>query len=461
MQWYPDGSAVAFVSTSRDHKRATLRVADAGTGVVRDVLTETVATQYESGNGRANWLVAPLHARGDLVFRARGLGHLYLYDLETGRSSAGHERSRNVVQLMRVDQRNAPSGSPDWPDGGAGSLLPSLYRVGMDGDELTLLTPEAGDHDVALTPSGRWFVDTYARPDEPSVTVLRDIYGRLISTLERADASRLLASGWKPPTPISVKGRDGRTDLYGLMYTPTTLDSSRRYPIINHIYPGPQTGSVGGRGFVPARGDAQRSRARVRRGRDRRHGHSVALQDLHDAYYAASATTRFPIRSRDARARGTLPVHRHRPRRIYATLGRLRRAARCSATPTSQSISESGNHPTAPTRTTGESATRACSSAPATAATATPPTHHTSRATQGKLLLAHARWTTTCAQHTLLVVEASSRQQGLRPADAPQPAARYGTMSPYRCGVAGLLREAPARSGAAEGVRDRHRTAVT
>jgi dipeptidyl aminopeptidase/acylaminoacyl peptidase len=75
--------------------------------------------------------------------------------------------------------------------------------------------------------------------------------------LETADISQLLASGWKPPIPFTVKARDGKTDLYGLMYRPTTFDESRRYPIINNIYPGPQTGSVGGRTFSAARGDAQ------------------------------------------------------------------------------------------------------------------------------------------------------------------------------------------------------------
>jgi len=87
--------------------------------------------------------------------------------------------------------------------------------------------------------------------------VLRDAAGKLVATLEKADASKLYAAGWKAPTPITVKARDGRTDLYGLLYTPTKLDSTKKYPIINHIYPGPQTGSVGGRGFSPARGDNQ------------------------------------------------------------------------------------------------------------------------------------------------------------------------------------------------------------
>ncbi|HEX5972767.1 MAG TPA: S9 family peptidase, partial [Gemmatimonadaceae bacterium] len=94
-------------------------------------------------------------------------------------------------------------------------------------------------------------------PTTPQVTVLRDAAGKLVATLEKADASRLLATGWKPPMPITVKARDGKTDLYGLLYTPTHLDSTKKYPIINHIYPGPQTGSVGGRGFSVARGDNQ------------------------------------------------------------------------------------------------------------------------------------------------------------------------------------------------------------
>jgi dipeptidyl aminopeptidase/acylaminoacyl peptidase len=77
----------------------------------------------------------------------------------------------------------------------------------------------------------------------------------VLLTLERADAQRLLATGWRPPTPIIVKARDNQTDLYGLMYTPSTLDSARKYPIVNRIYPGPWGNSVGTRSFSPARGD--------------------------------------------------------------------------------------------------------------------------------------------------------------------------------------------------------------
>jgi dipeptidyl aminopeptidase/acylaminoacyl peptidase len=100
-------------------------------------------------------------------------------------------------------------------------------------------------------------VDSYSRPDVPAVAVLRDDSGKLVATLERADIAKLTASGWKPPTPFTVKGRDGVTDLYGLMFKPTNFDPSKKYPVINHIYPGPQTGSVGSRSFSAARADCQ------------------------------------------------------------------------------------------------------------------------------------------------------------------------------------------------------------
>ena len=122
---------------------------------------------------------------------------------------------------------------------------------------MTLLTPENANHDVMLAPSGRYFVDSYSKPDSPAVVVLRGAAGKLVATLENADASRLMSTGWKPPVSFTVKARDGVTDLYGLLYRPTNFDVSRKYPIVNHIYPGPQTGSVGGRSLTPARGDVQ------------------------------------------------------------------------------------------------------------------------------------------------------------------------------------------------------------
>src|ERR1039458_7060298 len=149
-----------------------------------------------------------------------------------------------------------------WASMGAGAegrvgYFDHLYRVGFDGSGLTLLTPEDANHEVTFSPSGRFFVDNYSKPAAPPVSVLRDADGKLLATLEKADSSKLEAAGWKPPEAIVVKARDGVTDLYGLLFKPTNLDPGKKYPIVNHIYPGPQGGSVGGRSFEAARGDAQ------------------------------------------------------------------------------------------------------------------------------------------------------------------------------------------------------------
>ena len=113
------------------------------------------------------------------------------------------------------------------------------------------------------------------------MSVLRDATGKVVIELEKADISRLLATGWKPPTPITVKDRGGVGDLYGLLYRPTNFDPARKYPIVNRIYPGPQTGSVGSRQFSAARARFTGARrARLHRGRDRRHGDAVAIETL-------------------------------------------------------------------------------------------------------------------------------------------------------------------------------------
>ena len=91
----------------------------------------------------------------------------------------------------------------------------------------------------------------------PAVALLRNLDGKEVMTLEKADISKLVATGWKPPMPFTVKARDGVTDIYGLLYRPTNFDASRKYPIVNSIYPGPQSGSIGSRSFSPARGDTQ------------------------------------------------------------------------------------------------------------------------------------------------------------------------------------------------------------
>ena len=256
VQWSPDGSRIAFVSSSRDHKRATLRIADAATGAVRDVLEETVATFFESGFNDVNWQV--LFGSNEVIWYSQrdDWGHLYLYDLTTGtlkhRITTG---ARNVLQVRDLDERTRTiyfTGAGREP---GDPYFQYFYSVRLDGSRLTLLTPDSANHEVTLAPSGGHFVDSWSTPVTPPVTALRDLRGRTVLDLETADIARLLATGWTPPEPFIVKARDGKTDLYGLLHRPTDFDPSRRYPVITYIYPGPQTGSVGSRSFTASRGD--------------------------------------------------------------------------------------------------------------------------------------------------------------------------------------------------------------
>ena len=258
-EWSADGSRLAFVSTPRDHKSAQLRVADAATGDVKDIFKETVATQYESGQGAVNWRY--LSASNEFIWYSEkdDWGHLYLYDLNTGQLKNQITKGNFVVtQLVKVDERNRILYfNANGREAGRDPYFSHFYSVGFDGKNLTLLTPEDGNHQVSLSPDGKYFVDNYSKPDVAPVAVLRDMSGKLVANLEKADVSRLTANGWKPPTPITVKDRNGKWDLYGLMFTPTNLDKTKKYPVVNYIYPGPQGGGVGSRSFAASRSDHQ------------------------------------------------------------------------------------------------------------------------------------------------------------------------------------------------------------
>ena len=258
-EWNADGSKLVFVSTPRDHKKATLRIADANTGEVREIFTETVKTQYESGQGKINWHYLP--ATDEIIWYSErdDWGHLYLYDLNTGILKNQITKGNFVVtQLEKVDEKNRKLYfEANGKETGRDVYYSHFYSIDFDGKNLKLLTPEDGNHQISISDDEKYFVDNYSKPDVPPVSVLRDMNGKLIATLEKAGISRLLKTGWKPPTTFTVKSRDGKDDLYGLMFTPTNLDKTKKYPIVNYIYPGPQGGGVGSRSFSSARSDHQ------------------------------------------------------------------------------------------------------------------------------------------------------------------------------------------------------------
>ncbi|MGI4728747.1 MAG: DPP IV N-terminal domain-containing protein [Janthinobacterium lividum] len=256
--WSLDGSQLAFISTSRDHKNEKVRIADAKTGAVREIFQETVPTQYESGWGSANWKFMP-KSNEILWFSERdNWGHLYLYNSSTGKLKNQVTKGNWVVtKIIKIDEKNrviyfmADGKEVENP------YFSQFCKIDFDGKHLEVLTPESGNHTVTLSPENNYFIDTYSKPNVPPVMVLRDLNGKLLVNLEKTDVSRLAANGWHPATPITVKAHDGKTDLYGLLFTPTNLDAQKKYPIIDYIYPGPQGGGVGSWSFAASRNDHQ------------------------------------------------------------------------------------------------------------------------------------------------------------------------------------------------------------
>ena len=259
VQWSQDGKTVAFVSTSRDHKQEWLRIADADNGAIREVMTEKVAKFFESGDGKVNWKYLP-QSNEVLWFSERdNWGQLYLYDLPTGQLKNQITRGDgNVTQVLHVDETaRTIYFLAVGKDANRDPYYSHFYSIGFDGSNMLMLTPENADHSVKLSPDGHYFVDVSSTPTQPQTAVVRDNRGTLTMEIAKQDVSKLVAAGWTPPMPFTVKGRDGKTDLYGLMFKPTNFDDAKKYPIINYVYPGPQIGSCGGRSFQPGHGDLQ------------------------------------------------------------------------------------------------------------------------------------------------------------------------------------------------------------
>ena len=260
-----DGESVYFTHRARDFRRLELRVADATTGESRLIIEETGKTYLEMNQntgGRPNWHV--LGDESEIIWWSErdGWGHLYLYDAQSG---AVKNRITQgpwlVADLLHVDEtRRLVYFTAVGREEGEDPYQRQLYRVGLDGSGLQRLTPEDADHDVRVSPSGGYFVDSYSRRDTTPVTVVRGADGQVLQTLESADISRLLAAGWTWPVAYRAKGRDGATDVYGYLYFPSDFDPDKSYPVVDYIYPGPQVGPIGYHGFdLGARGTGLRS----------------------------------------------------------------------------------------------------------------------------------------------------------------------------------------------------------
>ena len=269
VEWAQDGSQLAFATVSRDHKEITLKVADPRTGEVRKVMGEKVDTFFESGYRKVNWHV--LKESNEVIWFSQRYdwGHLYLYDLTTGKlKHAITAGNWNVLQVLNIDEENRTIYFTGAGKEEGDPYYQYLYAADMDQpspgqlseiqpQSVQLLTQGTANHTVSLSPGGKYFVDQASTPQTPGKAVLRSFSGKELMTLSETHISALEEMGWQPPESFSVKARDGETDLYGLMFKPTNFDPTQKYPIINYIYPGPQSGSIRTRSFAAARGDKQ------------------------------------------------------------------------------------------------------------------------------------------------------------------------------------------------------------
>jgi len=254
IEWSTNGKILAFVSTSRDYSTVTLYIADPQNGEVTEIYSETDEPFFESNltsRGIPNWRV--LHDSNEFIWytRADNWGHLYLHDLSTGElKNRISEGEWNVIDIEKIDlETRTVFFTAAGREEGRDPYFSHLYKASLEGGEPELLSTENGNHHVSLSPSARYFTTNWSQPDTAPQSVLKSIDGENILELEKADLSRLEEIGFMPPEPFRVKARDGITDIYGLLFKPSDFNPEKSYPIINSIYPGPQSGSIGTRSF--------------------------------------------------------------------------------------------------------------------------------------------------------------------------------------------------------------------
>lgn len=174
-----------------------------------------------------------------------GYGHLYHYDGNGKLLNAITEGNWTAGKILRVDTLRREIYFEGYGyDHGINPYYRQLFTAGIDKKGAKLLTPEDANHKVVVTPHSGYLIDNYSRVDTNPVSVLRDKKGNVVVELAKADLSRWFAAGWMLPERFTVKAKDGKTDLYGVMWKPANFDPARKYPVITHVYPGPQSENV-------------------------------------------------------------------------------------------------------------------------------------------------------------------------------------------------------------------------
>ncbi len=258
VDWSADSSHFAFVSSTRDHKTATLKMADATTGKVRTILSEVEESFFESGVSGISWKY--LDKSNEIIWFSQrsDWGHLYLVDATTGKiKNQITQGDWTVLELLDINQDTGKLIFTGAGKEGGDPYFHYLYSINKDSSNLTLLTPEKKHHRITLSKDAEYFLDRVSTPNQAESSFIRSTSSKSGFVVEQMDISKLTATGWQAPTPFIVKDRNGEHDIHGLMYKPSDFDASKSYPVVNYLYPGPQVGSIRGRHFRTARGDNQ------------------------------------------------------------------------------------------------------------------------------------------------------------------------------------------------------------
>ncbi len=241
-RWSPDGARLSFITIERGHQVVRLLSVDGMTGEVHRVVNEECETFFDYAH---KLFARHLDSRGVVLWMSErsGWNHLYVVDLETGRVK--HPVTSGEWVVRSVEHVDEDSGEVWLMAGGVVAGQDPYYlhlvRARLDGSGYEVLTEGDGYHRVQFSPDRRFFIDTWSRVDLPPVSVLRrSVDGTRVAALEEADASGLERAGWRGPERFVAKGRDGVTDIYGVIYRPLNMVEGRKYPVIEKIYAGPQ-----------------------------------------------------------------------------------------------------------------------------------------------------------------------------------------------------------------------------
>ena len=246
LAWKPDSRSFSFLHNERGHQRLALVSVDAATANPKLMIDETADTFvcYSSKS-----YLRRLDDSNELIWMSErnGWNHLYLIDGDTGVVKRPLTSGNWIVRkVQRLDSKARELElEVSGLDPGQDPYYRHLIRVDLDTGKMVRLTGGDGDHTWEYSPGRKYLLDRYSRVDMPTVTVLRDaVTGRTICEIEQGDMSQLVSTGWQPPERFVAKGRDGKTDIYGIIVRPTNFDPSKKYPVLEQIYAGPHSSFV-------------------------------------------------------------------------------------------------------------------------------------------------------------------------------------------------------------------------